>query len=151
MNNKTYIAPNATVVGDIELAEDVNIWYGAVLRGDCGKITVGKGTNIQDNCVVHDETTIGEYCTIGHGAIVHGCTIGNDCLIGMGAVILSGAELGDGCLVGAGAVVPGKVKAPAGSFLLGTPARIVGECTPEQIEEFRKDALDYVDRAKKVF
>lgn len=107
MEKNILIAPGAVVVGDVELSEDVNIWYGAVLRGDSGKITVGKGTNIQDNCVVHEETTIGEYCTVGHGAILHGCTIGDGCLIGMGAIVLNGAVLGEGCLVGAGALVTG--------------------------------------------
>ena len=135
MNEHTFIAPNATVVGDVVLGKDVNIWYGAVLRGDSGTITVGEGTNIQDNCVVHEKTTIGAYCTIGHGAIVHGCTIGDGCLIGMGAIVLNGAVLGEGCLVGAGAVVTGKTDAPAGSVLLGNPAKAVKTLSPEQIAE----------------
>ena len=100
-----YIAPNATVVGDVQLGENANIWYGAVLRGDSGTITVGEGTNIQDNCILHEGATVGNYCTIGHGAIVHGCTIADHCLIGMGAIVLDGAVLEEGCLVGAGAVV----------------------------------------------
>ena len=78
----TYIAPNATVTGDVTLGENVNIWYGAVLRGDSGAITVGEGTNIQDNAVLHEKTTVGKFCTIGHGAIVHGCTVGDGCVIG---------------------------------------------------------------------
>ena len=77
----TYIAPNATVVGDVNLGKDVNIWYGAVLRGDSGSITVGEGTNVQDNCVIHEKTVIGKHCTIGHGAIVHGCTIGDGAMV----------------------------------------------------------------------
>lgn len=145
------IAPNATVVGDVVLHKDVNIWYGAVLRGDNGRITVGEGTNIQDNAVVHDETTIGKYCTVGHGAIVHGCTIGDDCLIGMGAIILSGAVLGDGCLVGAGALVTGKTNAPAGSVLLGSPAKIVKTVTREQLEQTRKNAQHYIELGRKTF
>lgn len=143
-----YIAPNATVVGDVTLGQDVNIWYGAVLRGDKGRITVGAGTNVQDNAVLHEKTTVGEYCTIGHGAIVHGCTVGDNCLIGMGAVVLTGAVLGDNCLVGAGAVVTGKTNAPAGSMLLGSPAKVVKQLTPEQIEDQRGEAEHYIELAK---
>jgi len=146
-----YIAPNATVVGDVELSRDVSIWYGAVLRGDNGRITVGEGTNIQDNAVVHDETTIGTYCTIGHSAIIHGCTIGDNCLVGMGAVVLSGAVLGDDCLVGAGALITGKTKAPAGSILLGNPAKVVKTITPEQLAENRKNAEHYIELGRKTF
>lgn len=146
-----YLAPNATVVGDVELGKDVNIWYGAVLRGDNGRITLGEGTNIQDNAVVHDETTLGSYCTVGHGAIIHGCTVGNDCLIGMGAIVLSGAVLGDGCIVGAGALVTGKTNAPAGSLLLGSPAKVVRSVTEEQIEDSRRNAAHYVELGRKAF
>ncbi len=151
MEGKVYIAPNATVVGDVRLGRGVNIWYGAVLRGDSGTITVGEGTNIQDNCVLHDETTIGAYCTIGHGAIVHGCTVGDCCLIGMGAILLNGAVLGEGCLVGAGAVVTGKTNAPAGSVLLGSPAKIVKTLTPEQMAEHRHGAEHYMELAMDAF
>jgi len=151
MEKNAYIAPNATVVGDVTLGEEVSIWYGAVLRGDNGPITVGRGTNIQDNAVVHDETVIGDYCTIGHRAIVHGCTIADACLIGMGAIVLNGAVLGAGCLVGAGALVTGKTNAPAGSVLLGSPAKIVKQLPPEQIAEHRKNALHYIEAGKKAF
>ena len=143
-----YIAPNATVVGDVQLAENVNIWYGAVLRGDEGTISVGEGTNIQDNAVVHEETTIGKYCTVGHSAIIHGCTVGDSCLIGMGAIVLSGAVLGDGCMVGAGALVTGKTNAPAGSLLLGSPAKVIRPITEEERRAIEKNAQDYVNQAK---
>ena len=149
--NRVWIAPNATVVGDVVLGNHVNIWYGAVLRGDCGNITIGEGTNIQDNAVVHDETVIGDYCTIGHRAIVHGCTIADACLIGMGAIVLNGAVLGAGCLVGAGALVTGKTNAPAGSVLLGSPAKVVKTITAEQLEENRKNAEHYVVLGRKTF
>jgi len=139
------------VVGDVVLGKDVNIWYGAVLRGDCGRITVGEGTNIQDNAVVHDETTLGKFCTVGHSAIIHGCTVGDDCLIGMGAILLTGAVLGDGCIVGAGALVTGKTNAPAGSVLLGSPARVVKEVTEEQLAETRRNALHYIELGQKAF
>ena len=147
--SKSYIAPNATIVGDVVLGENVSIWYGAVLRGDSGTITIGEGSNIQDNCIFHEHTTLGKYCTVGHGAIVHGCTVGDDCLIGMGSIILDGAVLGDGCLVGAGAVVTGKTNAPAGSVLLGNPAKIVKTLTPEQITYNREHALEYMERGRK--
>lgn len=149
--DKTYIAPNATLVGDIRLGENVSIWYGAVLRGDSGTITVGDGTNIQDNCVLHEKTTLGRYCTVGHGAILHGCTIGDGCLIGMGSILLDGAVLGEGCLVGAGALVTGKTRASAGSVLLGNPAKIVKQLTPEQIREQRKNAEHYIEAGRKAF
>lgn len=148
---QVYIAPNATVVGDVVLQKDVNIWYGAVLRGDHGRITVGEGTNIQDNAVLHDETALGKFCTVGHTAIVHGCTIGDDCLIGMGAILLSGAVLGDGCIVGAGALVTGKTNAPAGSLLLGSPAKVVKTVTPEQLAETRENALHYIELGRAAF
>ena len=146
-----YIAPNATVVGDVVLEKDVNIWYGAVLRGDNGRITVGEGSNIQDNAVVHNKADIGRFCTIGHGAIVHGCTVGDDCLIGMGAIVLTGAVLGKGCLVGAGALVTGKTNAPAGSLLLGSPAKVVKTVTPEQLAETRENALHYIELGRAAF
>lgn len=130
------------------LEEDVNIWYNAVLRGDSGTIRIGRGTNIQDNCVVHEKTQIGEYCTVGHGAIVHGCTIGSNTLVGMGAIILTGAVIGENCLIGAGALVTGKMVAPAGSLILGNPARVVKPVTEEQKEEIREDAQNYIRLAQ---
>ena len=148
MEKKIYIASGAIVTGDVELGNDVSVWYHAVLRGDSGKITVGERTNIQDCCVIHEETTIGADCTVGHGAIVHGCTVGDGCLIGMGAIILNGAALAEGCLVGAGAVVTGKTNAPAGSVLLGSPAKIVKQLSLEQIRQQKQDALHYVQLAQ---
>ena len=147
--SKYYIASGAVVTGDVELGCDVSIWHNAVLRGDSGKITIGDRTNIQDGCILHEETTIGADCTVGHGAILHGCTIGDGSLIGMGAIVLTGAVLGEGCLVGAGALVTGKTNAPAGSVLLGSPAKIVKELTPEQMEAQKHDALHYVELAQK--
>ena len=123
-----------------------------MLRGDSGKITVGEGSNIQDNCILHSyndyQTTVGESVTVGHGAILHGCTVGDGCLIGMGAIVLTGAVLGEGCLVGAGALVTGKTNAPAGSVLLGSPAKIAKELTPEHIFAQKQDAMHYVELAK---
>ena len=151
MKERTYIAPNATIVGDVQLEKDVNIWYGAVLRGDSGTIAVKEGSNIQENCVLHEKTTIGKFCTVGHGAIVHGCTIGDGCLIGMGAILLDGAVLGDGCLVGAGALVTGKTRAEAGSVLLGSPAKVVKTLTAEEIRAHYESAEHYIELAQKAF
>ncbi len=148
MSGRMYIAPGAVVTGDVAVGENVNIWYGAVLRGDSGKITVGAGSNIQDNCGLHEETTIGKNCTIGHGAIVHGCTLGDNCVVGMGAIVLTGAVIGENCLIGAGALVTGKTVAPAGSMLLGSPAKVVKELTPEQIAENLESALHYIHLAE---
>ena len=148
---KTYIAPNATVVGDVTLENGVSVWYGAVLRGDTGAISIGENTNVQDNCVIHEETTVGKGCSIGHGAILHGCTVGDHCVIGMGAIVLNGAVLGDHCLVGAGAVVTGKMNAPAGSLILGNPATVVKPLTQEQIDYIHRDAELYLTLAEKSF
>ncbi len=144
----TYIAPNATVVGDVTLGENVSVWYGAVLRGDSGAITIGAGTNIQDNAIVHERTRIGCNCTIGHGAIVHGCTIGDNCVIGMGAIVLNGAVIGNDCIIGAGALVTGKMDAPAGSLILGSPAKVVKEVTDEQIADNAHSAAHYIELAR---
>ena len=130
------------------LGNRVSIWYGAVLRGDHGAIVVGDGTNIQDNCVVHEKTVIGKNCTVGHGAIVHGCTIGDNTVVGMGSIVLTGAVIGDNCVIGAGAVVTGKMNAPSGSVLLGSPAKVVKEATPEMIAGNEKSARDYIHMAQ---
>ena len=146
---KTYLAPSAVIVADVVLEEDVNIWHGAVLRGDCGTIRVGAGTNIQDQCVLHEETTVGKGCSVGHGAILHGCTVGDNCVVGMGAILLNGAVIGEHCLIGAGAVVTGKMNAPAGSLILGNPAQVVKPLSPDQIDYIHRDAEMYLNLAKK--
>ena len=145
---KNWIAPTAVVVGAVTLGENVSIWHGAVLRGDSGAITVGDNSNVQDNCVLHEKVTIGKGVSVGHGAILHGCTVGDNCVIGMGAIVLDGAVLGEHCLVGAGAVVTGKMNAPAGSLLLGNPAKVVKELTKEQLDYIHQDAENYVNLAK---
>ena len=148
MNKTVYIAPTATVVGDVTLGENVNIWYGAVLRGDSGAITVGRGTNIQDNCVLHEKTTIGDGCTVGHGAIVHGCTIGNRCMVGMGAIVLTGAVIGNDCIIGAGALVTQNTVIPDNSLVLGNPGKIKREVTEEEVTSISHNALHYVELSK---
>lgn len=148
MEQKVYLAPGAYVLGDVRMGEQVNIWYGAVLRGDQGAITIGANTNIQDNAVLHEKTTLGVGCTVGHGAIVHGCTVGNFCTVGMGAILLNGAVIGDNCMIGAGSVVTGKTVAPAGSLLLGNPAKVVRTLTETEIQHLHTSAAEYVAQAK---
>ena len=148
MEKTVYIAPDAVVTGDVTLGDKVNIWYGAVLRGDSGVITVGEGTNIQDRCILHEKTTLGKNCTVGHGAIVHGCTIGDNTMVGMGAIVLNGAVIGNNCIIGAGALVTGKTDAPDGSVLLGSPAKVVKEATSEQIADNAHSAAHYVELAQ---
>ena len=145
---KIYQAPNATVVGDVHLAEHVNIWYGAVLRGDNGTITIGENTNIQDNVVIHSHSTLGKNCSVGHSAIIHGCTIGDTTMVGMGAIVLTDAIIGPDCIIGAGAVVTGKMNAPAGSLILGNPAKIVKELSQAQIDGVAANAKLYVGLAQ---
>ena len=142
------ILPGAVVVGDVELGTGVSVWYNAVVRGDEGPIRIGDHSNIQDCVVLHDATTVGRHCTIGHGSIVHGCTLGDHVLVGMGSTILNGARIGDNCLVGAGSLVTGKLDAPAGSLILGSPAKVVRPLTAAEIEGLREDAGWYSQAAK---
>lgn len=147
-----WVAPNATVVGDVTLESQSSVFYGAVLRGDIARIVVGEGSNIQDNAVVHLaddlDAIIGRWCTIGHSAIVHACTIEDECLIGMGATVLDGAVIGARSIVGAGAVVKQRMVVPAGSMVLGTPARIMRSLTPEEMAGLRPWAEKYVHVAR---
>ncbi|HIV16591.1 MAG TPA: gamma carbonic anhydrase family protein [Candidatus Alectryocaccobium stercorigallinarum] len=150
-----HIADNAVVCGDVTIGKDSSVWYGAVIRGDDDKITIGERTNIQDNCVLHcDEgfpITVGDDVTVGHGAVLHGCTVGDGSLIGMGAVVLNGAKIGKNCLVGAGALVTGKMDAPDGSMIIGSPAKVKRELTEEEVAENMHSAVFYVECAKEHF
>ena len=142
------IAEGASVTGDVRLAKGVSIWYGAVLRGDMGPITVGTDTNIQDGAILHEETVVGRGCTIGHGAIVHGCTVGDHCLIGMHATILNGAVIGDGCLIAAGALVPEGMVIPAGSLVIGVPGKVVRPVSAEQAAGIKANEEEYLQLAE---
>jgi carbonic anhydrase/acetyltransferase-like protein (isoleucine patch superfamily) len=129
-----YVAETATLIGDVEIGENSSVWYGAVLRGDMHYIKIGKNSSVQDNSVMHGTadkypTIVGDNVSIGHNAIVHGCTIGDNCIIGMGSIILEGSEIGDWCIIGAGAVVPEGAKIPGGSIALGLPAKVVKSVT----------------------
>lgn len=143
-----FIAPNATLLGDVTIGENASVWYNAVLRGDINSISVGRGSNVQDGSVLHLSADygchIGEYTTVGHMAMLHACTIGNECLIGMGAIILDGVEIGDRCIIGAGALITQGKKIPAGSMVLGSPAKVVRELSEEEQGGLREWAERYV-------
>ena len=145
------IAEGAAVTGDVTLGRGVNIWYYAVLRGDWGPIEVGENTNIQDHCLLHEETRIGRGCTVGHGAILHSCTIGDETLVGMGAIILNGAVIGSHCIVGAGALVTQHTVIPDGALVYGSPARVKGRLDESAIEDIRQNAEDYRQEAAALF
>ncbi|MBQ3865517.1 MAG: gamma carbonic anhydrase family protein [Clostridia bacterium] len=142
-----FLAENAAVIGDVTLDEGVNVWYGAVIRGDEDSVTVGAGSNVQDNATLHVgrgfPISVGKGVTVGHNAVVHGCTVGDDTLIGMGAVVLNGAVIGKGCIIGAGALIKEKAEIPDYSLCVGVPARIVRTLTPEAVEGNRKNAAVY--------
>jgi carbonic anhydrase/acetyltransferase-like protein (isoleucine patch superfamily) len=146
-----YIARGAVVVGDVTLGDGASVWYNAVLRGDINRIVIGDHSNIQDNSVVHlaDDfpCEIGSYVTVGHSAIVHACKIGDESLIGMGAVVLDGAEIGAQCLIGARALVTQNVKIPAGSLVLGSPAKVIRALTKEERAALKPWAEKYTGNA----
>lgn len=152
VSRAAFVAPNATVIGDVTLGELSSVWYGCVLRGDINSIVVGAGTNVQDGTIVHlaDDygVRIGDNTTIGHAAIIHACQIGNECLIGMGATILDGAQIGDQCIVGANSLVTQRFMAPPGSMILGAPAKIVRPLTAEERSGLRYWAEKYVEVAR---
>lgn len=147
-DDRYWVAPDAHVMGRVEIGPDVGIWFGATLRGDNEPIVLGARTNIQEGTIVHTDpgkpVQIGEGCTIGHGAIIHGCTIGNNSLIGMGATVLNGAVIGHNCLVGANALVTEGKVFPDNSLIVGSPARVVRTLDEEQIAGLRKSAEGYV-------
>lgn len=151
--DRYWIAPDANVIGSVTLGDDVGIWFGATLRGDNEPMTVGRRTNIQEGVMVHSDpgfpTTIGEDCTIGHHAIIHGCTIGDNTLIGMGATILNGAKIGKNCLVGANALVTEGKEFPDNSLIVGSPARVVRTLDEKAAEGIRKSAEKYVANWKR--
>ena len=151
---EVFIADTAKVLGQITLEDNVSVWFGAVLRGDNDKITVGARTNIQENCIFHVDhnkpITIGTDNVIGHGAIVHGASIGNYNLIGMGATILNGAKIGNGCIIGAHALITERMVVPDGSMVLGSPGKITKTLPVELVQQAIQEGVDeYVNEAKK--
>ena len=142
------IAEGAVVVGDVKLAKGVSVWYNAVLRGDESPIEVGENTNIQDGAILHARAVVGSNCTVGHCAIIHGCTVGSHTLVGMGAILLDGAKIGNHCIVGAGALVTGKLDAPDGSMILGSPAKVVRPLTQEEMDGVDASVQEYLEFAQ---
>jgi len=153
LGNGVFVAPTATVIGDVVLGDESSLWFGTVVRGDCYPIRIGARTNIQDNAVVHvtggkASTTIGDDVTVGHLALVHGCTIGSRCLVGMGSIVLDGAVVGDECFVAAGALVPPRMRIPPRSMVMGSPAKIVRTLGDADLEQIRESAALYVGYAR---
>lgn len=147
---RVFLAENVSLIGDVELGDDASIWYGTVVRGDVNFIRIGARTNVQDNCVIHVHhehwpATIAEEVTIGHAAIVHGCTVGRGALIGMGSRVLDGAVVGEQALVGAGALVPEGMHVPPRTLAVGVPARIKRPLTPEEIARLEQSWRNYVE------
>ena len=145
-----FLAPSATVIGDVQAGDDVSFWFGVVARGDVNWIRIGSGTNIQDGGKLHVTTdrfplTLGDRVSVGHGAIVHGCTIGDDCLIGIGATVLDGASIGSGSIVAAGALVPEGTQIPDGSLALGIPAKVIRPVSEEERKRIRYTAERYIE------
>ena len=153
LHETAWIAKSAKVIGRVEMAEGSSVWFGAIVRGDVEDIRIGRNTNIQDNSVLHADTgiplTIGEGVTVGHLVMLHGCTVGDGALIGIRAVVLNGARIGRNCIVGAGSVVTEGKSFPDGTLIVGTPAKVVRELTPEQIAEMQHGATHYVENARR--
>ena len=152
LGEDVYVSENAMVIGDVTLGDEVNIWFGAVLRGDMHYIKIGNRTNIQDNSVIHvttgvSPTNIGNGVTVGHGAIIHGCTIEDDCLIGMGAILMDDAVIGTGSLIGAGALIPPNMIIPENSLVVGSPGKVVREVKAVEKEMILERPQEYIDLA----
>lgn len=143
----SWIAPDANLIGKIVVEDAASVWFCCTLRGDNEVITVGAGSNVQENCVLHTDMgyplMIGKGCTIGHKAMLHGCTIGDNSLIGMGATVLNGAKIGKNCLIGAGALITEGKEIPDGSLVMGAPGKVVRQLDEAAIEGLRKSALGY--------
>ena len=146
-----WVAPDANVIGKVTLGPDASVWFGSTLRGDNEMITVGRGSNVQENCVFHTDMgyplTVGEDCTIGHKVMLHGCTIGDNSLIGMGATVLNGAKIGKNCLIGAGALITENKVIPDGSLVMGVPGKVVRELDAQAIQQLTASAKHYPENA----
>lgn len=153
INEKAFVAENATIIGEVIIGEYASIWYNAVLRGDIASIVIGKNTSIQDGSIVHCDagvsTIIGSNVTVGHNVVLHACKIGDGSLIGIGAIVLDKAEVGEGAIVGAGAIVTPRTKIPSYTMALGIPAKVVRYLTKEEVEDLKKHTWGYVELMKK--
>lgn len=148
--DRYWVAPGAHVIGQVEIGSDVGIWFNVVIRGDNERIIIGDGSNIQENCMLHTDPgfvlRVGRGCTIGHHAILHGCTLGDNTLIGMGATVLNGARIGDNCLVGANALVTEGKEFPDNSLIVGAPAKVVRTLDDKAVEGLKASAAHYIER-----
>ena len=151
LHETAWVADSATVIGNVRLHADASVWYGAVVRGDNEPIVIGIGTNVQENAVLHTDMgfpmTLGSYVTVGHQAMLHGCTVGDGSLIGIQAIVLNGAKIGRDCLIGAGALIPEGKVIPDRSVVVGSPGKIVRELTDADIARIRAGADSYIARA----
>ena len=148
-----FVAPSAVVIGDVKLLPESSIWFGAVLRGDIESITIGRGSNIQDGTVCHTDPanpcTVGEYVTVGHMAMLHGCKVGDHSLIGIGATLMNGSAIGRECIVGAHSLITEGKQFPDGVVIMGSPAKVVRELNDDDRMKLRANAERYVQRAKR--
>lgn len=152
IDKSVFIADGAKVIGDVEISKNGSVWFNAVIRADLGSVKIGENSNVQDNAVVHTSkdfgVQIGDNVTIGHSAIVHGCTVGNNVLIGMGAIVLDGAVIEDNCIIGAGTLVTHGKVIPAGSLAFGNPVKVVRQLTDDEIRSITDNAISYTEKAK---
>ncbi len=153
LHEDTWAAPDANLIGDVVLEEGASVWFCSTLRGDNERITVGAGSNVQENCVFHTDMgfplTIGPGCTIGHKVMLHGCTIGTNSLIGMGATVLNGAKIGDNCLIGAGALITEGKEIPDGSLVMGAPGKVIRQLDAAAITGLKASALHYQENMRR--
>jgi carbonic anhydrase/acetyltransferase-like protein (isoleucine patch superfamily) len=153
IGNDVFVAPNAMIIGDVDLQPESSIWFGAVLRGDIERITIGRGSNIQDGTICHTDPSnpciVGDYVTVGHMAMLHGCNIGNGSLVGIGATLMNGSVIGKDCIVGAHALITEGKQFPDGVVIMGTPAKIVRELDAADRAKLRSNAERYVQRAQR--
>jgi carbonic anhydrase/acetyltransferase-like protein (isoleucine patch superfamily) len=153
VDDDAWVAPNASLMGKVEIKKDASVWWNVVLRGDNEPIILGEGSNIQDGSVVHTDpgtpAIIGKGVTIGHMVMLHGCEIGDNCLVGIGAVVLNGAKIGKNCLIGANSLITENKVIPDNSMVLGSPGKVVRELSPEQIEGLKRSANSYVNNGKR--
>ena len=151
--NNTFIAPSSTIIGRCTIEENSSVWFNAVIRADINEIVIGRNVNIQDGSVLHCDhdfsVNIADNVTIGHNAIIHGCSIGNYCIIGMGATIMDGATIGENCIVGANSLITSGKQIPKGSLVIGSPAKVVRNLSNEEIEGIKKSVEEYVVLSKK--